>query len=521
MLAINTTGQSVQFNGSMVAPGFALDITGTVDFLGFAQASGFADITIGPSGFQIMFGLSFSIGSLNFTANGGAGVYSDGIALDLQVSLNANAEVFSITASGTLQINTTNQTELGIAPGSFYLAVSGSVDILKVFDFNASMTIYVGPDPEYRSERATGRSTPTRTSASSGSRPWAARSSSTSDGNFQISLSGQIMLGTSDFRAGRPVQHLRPIDGARPATGYTFEPRGSASVSLNVFGISLARPRRRASTSRHRARARCRSRSASTSHPLPVLDDQQDRQLHDRLPAAPDHRVPRRRRGQSPGRCQHGQLPAADVERSGRQPTAAVPERRQSRRSTATSAATGRGQLRDLAGRRHERRRHHPGERVRPPGDLPARLEHRRRLVVAGLQRERSLQRDRPGRPQRHRARKHHRRHRRIQRQHRSSTRATTTRRRSPAAARATTSSPRARRTSRSSATPAASLTQTPSTSSGTRVAPARRTSPPAPGTGSSSAAARATRSRSATATTRSPGRPARSRWGPGQTSST
>ena len=203
----------------MVAPGFALDITGTVDFLGFAQASGFADITIGPSGFQIMFGLSFAIGSLNFTANGGAGVYSDGIALDLQVSLNANAEVFSITASGTLQINTTNQTELGIAPGSFYLAVSGSVDILKVFDFNASMTIYVGPDPNTGAEGYWSFNANANISffglATLGGTIFL-----DSDGNFQISLSGQIVLGSSDFRLVGQFNIFVQSTGPKPGAEY-------------------------------------------------------------------------------------------------------------------------------------------------------------------------------------------------------------------------------------------------------------------------------------------------------------
>ena len=239
-LGINTTGQSVQFNGATVAPGFALDLSGTVEFLGFAHASGFADITIGPSGFQITFGLSFALGPLTFTANGGAGVYSNGIALDLQVSLNADAAVFSITASGTLQINTTTQTELGIAPGSFYLAVSGKVDILKVLDFNASMTIYVGPDPNTGAEGYWSFNA----NASVSFFGLATLSGSIfldSDGNFRISLSGQIVLGSSDF--GLVGQFSIFVESQAPTSSapfYTFELSGSASVSLNVFGISLA-----------------------------------------------------------------------------------------------------------------------------------------------------------------------------------------------------------------------------------------------------------------------------------------
>ena len=240
ILQLNTTGRTQTIGATQVAPGFALDLSGSVDFLGFAQASGFADITIGPSGFQITFGLSFTLGPLTFTAKGGAGVYSNGIALDLQVSLNADATVFSITASGTLQINTTTQTELGIAPGSFYLAVSGKVDILKVLDFNASMTIFVGPDPNTGAEGYWSFNA----NASVSFFGLATLSGSIfldSDGNFRISLSGQIVLGSSDF--GLVGQFSIFVESQAPtpsAPFYTFELSGSASVSLNVFGISLA-----------------------------------------------------------------------------------------------------------------------------------------------------------------------------------------------------------------------------------------------------------------------------------------
>ena len=53
------------------------------------------------------FGLGFEIGGLQFRADGGAGVFSDGFALRLSVHASADAPVFSIEADGTIQVNTT------------------------------------------------------------------------------------------------------------------------------------------------------------------------------------------------------------------------------------------------------------------------------------------------------------------------------------------------------------------------------------------------------------------------------
>ena len=83
-----------------------------------------------------MFKVQFGLGPLTFAAVGAAGVYTgsggaSGLALNLAVSASANGQVFSITASGSLEINTTNVTELGIAANSFSLALNGQVDVLR------------------------------------------------------------------------------------------------------------------------------------------------------------------------------------------------------------------------------------------------------------------------------------------------------------------------------------------------------------------------------------------------------
>src|SRR5205807_3374964 len=61
LVSINTTGHSQTLGSSTVDPGFKLDLQGDVEFLGFASASGFVDITINSNQFQLLFGLQFNI----------------------------------------------------------------------------------------------------------------------------------------------------------------------------------------------------------------------------------------------------------------------------------------------------------------------------------------------------------------------------------------------------------------------------------------------------------------------------
>ncbi|MFZ0040303.1 MAG: hypothetical protein WAK93_03285, partial [Solirubrobacteraceae bacterium] len=249
ILSLNTTGTTQMIGNTAVAAGFNLDLTGTVDFLGFASGSGSADITIGPGGFQIGFALQFNLGPLTFAANGAAGIYTgqggaSGIALALAVSASADGEVFSISASGMLYINTTNVTELGIAPESFGLSLNGSVDILKVIDFNTSISVVVGgPDP------LTGNADgfwSFNANASMNFFGLATLSGSIyldADGNFEISLSGSMTLGSSSFGlSGSFSFHLESRETSTNIGNpyYIFDLSGSADVGVDVFGISLA-----------------------------------------------------------------------------------------------------------------------------------------------------------------------------------------------------------------------------------------------------------------------------------------
>src|SRR5207302_7008121 len=93
----------------------------------------------------------FTIGTetvgLTFRLDGGAAIVNEpndkGMALKLTVSLKADGAIFQVEASGTLLLNTTNSTRLGISAHTFVLDVSGKASILKIIKFDASMRIQV------------------------------------------------------------------------------------------------------------------------------------------------------------------------------------------------------------------------------------------------------------------------------------------------------------------------------------------------------------------------------------------
>ena len=53
---------------------------------GFARGSGFAEIRIAAGAFEMRFGVAFDLAGLRFTANGVAGIYSDGFVMSVAVS---------------------------------------------------------------------------------------------------------------------------------------------------------------------------------------------------------------------------------------------------------------------------------------------------------------------------------------------------------------------------------------------------------------------------------------------------
>ena len=235
LIALNTTGRVQTLGSSSVDPGFRLRIEGEVSFIGFAKGSGFVDITISSAGFQLLFGVSFNLGGLIFHADGGAAVVSDGFALKLNIRAIADALVFSIDASGTLQINTSASTRLGIAPKSFLLDLRGKLELLKVLKLDAGLRVEVNGD---------GWSL--HADASLDFFGIATLSGSVdldSEGGFDVQLRGHMVIGSSSFgligdfhfRVRSQVLERTPFGNT-----YIFELSGGASVEARVFGITLA-----------------------------------------------------------------------------------------------------------------------------------------------------------------------------------------------------------------------------------------------------------------------------------------
>ena len=234
LLSLNTTGRVQTLGSSSVDPGFRLHLEGSVEFLGFASASGFVDISIGPEGFILQFALDFELGGLSFGASGGAAVLTDGFAMKLNVHAVADAAVFSIDARGTIQINTTDRTVLGVAPNSFLLDVRGHIEILKILKFDAGLRVEV-VDHEWSF----------RANASIDIFGIATLSGNIfldSKGNFDVDLRGRMVIGSDSFGLVGEFHFRIRSEATEDAFGnsyYLFELTLGASVKVRAFGITL------------------------------------------------------------------------------------------------------------------------------------------------------------------------------------------------------------------------------------------------------------------------------------------
>ena len=70
IMSLNTSSRTQTLGTSSVAPGFDLFLSGSVTFGSFASASGSIDVAISQNQFQLTFAVAFTLGPLNFSANG-------------------------------------------------------------------------------------------------------------------------------------------------------------------------------------------------------------------------------------------------------------------------------------------------------------------------------------------------------------------------------------------------------------------------------------------------------------------
>ena len=242
-LGLNTTGAAYHdtVSGATVDPGFLVELHGNVTLL-FVEASGFVRIRVAPSGFTLEFALQFGVGELNFSADGAAGIYSDGMVLRLNVHAVANLGIFDIDASGTIEVNTTGSRRLNVDPG-FLLRLSGKVAILKVLNLDANLLI------EYKDPTSTAGGWSWHLHADASVDFFGlAQLSGTVDiydnGDFNVALHGRMVLGSDDFGlVGQfdfqitSTHYIADDDGR---TYYRFFLGASASVKVRAFGITFA-----------------------------------------------------------------------------------------------------------------------------------------------------------------------------------------------------------------------------------------------------------------------------------------
>ena len=222
-----------------VVSGLLIRIDGSIEFLGFATANGFAEILVSATVIRVEFAVAFNLGGLTFSASGGAEVSlspSDpGLALRLAVSVTADVEIFRISASGELQINTTDTTRLGVAGNSFLLALSGEVVIFEVLRFDASFSVVVR-NGGWRFDFSAGIDFfGILTINGSGFLD--------SRGNFDITLQGRFVIGSDDFGlSGQATFRVWNIVSADTSGNpiYDFGLSIDASLRARLFGITLA-----------------------------------------------------------------------------------------------------------------------------------------------------------------------------------------------------------------------------------------------------------------------------------------
>ena len=259
---------------------FAVVLSGDIEVVNFAKASGLGAIVVSGSGFEMIASLDFVLGpdpsvGLNVHAESQLGVYDDGIFFHALVSVEANLlSIFDLDVSGELTIDTTDV--VGDAGGAanpfFHVNLAGKVSVLRIITLNGTVDIVVANDAWAVYANLGARFGPLSISAGG----WI-RSSGSFDfrltGGIDLSIAGTGIEGSVSARAafcqleagdvcadspyvvnGNNVRlcttndtGCSPIGSTRDLTpdkentaGRSFLITLSGSVSVKLFGVKLA-----------------------------------------------------------------------------------------------------------------------------------------------------------------------------------------------------------------------------------------------------------------------------------------
>ncbi|MDT7538944.1 MAG: mucin9, partial [Actinomycetota bacterium] len=243
-----------------IASGFKLGIYGSVTLGGMADASGHVVIALQGGAFTMEFDVALNIGGLadlGVSAKGFAGIYADGIALRLAISIDANIGlVIKVVASGELRLNTSQSARMAgnleLPKHSFLIDVTGKLVLLQTIKFDAHFLLAIGAGEVTTTVDQTVRT------HTLGANQWLLAISAEvsffgfarmygsgwvrDDGQFELGIGGHMDLGSGGFglfgRVDFHISYTQQLD--RGVMTSIFDASFHASVDARLFGISFA-----------------------------------------------------------------------------------------------------------------------------------------------------------------------------------------------------------------------------------------------------------------------------------------
>ena len=138
LLAINTGGVAKVLGGEVVQPGFRIALTGSVEFLSLAEATGSLTISVEQGVFRMSANLEFEIGPLSFEAGGSIAVYANGVEASFSIGLGLNLlSIIDLSAHGSIEFDTR------AASRYFRLDLDGSLTVFGALRLSGGFLVEV------------------------------------------------------------------------------------------------------------------------------------------------------------------------------------------------------------------------------------------------------------------------------------------------------------------------------------------------------------------------------------------